>query len=110
MSRIDKVIEEAKEVSEEMLPQVSKYNGGDWRGFHVYFTYPGDSVSDFESSVIVKADTEMDARNRMKMASRLNFSNFGYDPSKGHITRFDRVPSIIDFKKKFPHSNIVVMA
>jgi len=72
----------------------------DWSGYKVRYTYPGDSLSDYEGTCIVRADNEKQAINIAKVELRdINARNFRID---GEINSYN------DYKKKYPKSNFEV--
>lgn len=72
----------------------------DWSGFKVRYTYAGDSLSDYESTCIVKAKDEKEAvkiaKKRVKADGARNFRIDGI------------IGSYKQYKKDFPHSGFEV--
>lgn len=74
--------------------------GADWSGYKVRYTYQGDSLSDYESTCIVKAKDE-------KSAIKIAMQKVNADAARNF-----RIDGIIDsyfaYKKNYPHSNLKV--
>lgn len=74
--------------------------GADWSGYKVRYTYQGDSLSDYESTCIVKAKDE-------KSAIKIAMQNVNADAARNF--RIDgTIDSYFAYKKNYPHSNLKV--
>lgn len=74
--------------------------GKDWSGFKVRYTYAGDSLSDYESTCIVKAKDEKEAiKIAMKKVNADAARNFRID---------GKIDSYAQYKKDFPNSGFDV--
>lgn len=93
MSRIDKVIQEAK-TTNEALPVLPSYNGPDFRGYLMKYVLNGKDIN-----VFVRADDVPEAERRLKGV-------FGGGYVSTHALPFS---SILDQKRKYPHSNYYVL-
>lgn len=82
--------------------KVSESTSKDWSGYKVRFNYEGDSLSDYQTTVIVKAGSEKEALAKAEKEVKKHYSM----PYRFEIE--DVIPSYNEYKNKYKLSNLRV--
>ena len=89
----------------------SKYTGPDLPGFMIDYTYPGDNLSDYKTSLIIlKAKTFEEAKRYFEEYEDVIANITDNIPQYiGKPISVRAIPSILAYKKQYPNGNFDIL-